>query len=199
MLMLLLASPFLFASSAFGAAQPPGARIDLSKAITFEKYILTGNSAQLEDSLRRAGSLAPSELFRTSVKKIAAPVTIVAYTDISCPDCTRTIPFVQAMQNINPLVTVRYILRDDETRAFVRAQTGKASTPTIFVTDADGAVAGDVYVEYPAAVQALIDSSKTDEEARGHRLDLRSGKYDDEIQIDLLKLIVSAMPELGGR
>jgi protein-disulfide isomerase len=194
-----LAAPFLIASTVSAATQPPGGRLDLSGGLSFEKYITTGNASQMESSIDSISSFASSDSFLAAVKAIDAPIVIVAYTDITCPDCARTIPYVETMHNVNPLITTVYILKSDETRAFVKAQTGKSSTPTIFVTDKDGAVAGDVYVEYPEAVQVLIDASATDEEAGKHRRDLRSGQYNSEIEKDLLKLINSALPELGRR
>jgi glutaredoxin len=198
-LFLALMAPILSAAPAFCADQPPGGRIDLSKAIAFERYIATGSGEQIGSVIDRLSSLKLSGPLTAAVKKIDVPLVVVAYTDITCPDCSRTIPFVQAIHNANPLVTTLYLLRDDETKTFVRAQTGKSSTPTIFVADASGAVAGGVYVEYPESVQALIDASATDEEAKGHRSDLRSGMYDGEIQGDLARLLESAFKELRSR
>jgi hypothetical protein len=198
-LALVLAAQLWTAEAAFCAAQPKGARIEISKGMTFERYLTTGNSAQMESSLERISQLALSEPFLAFVKGIDFPLVIVAYTDLSCPDCARTIPFVHAISQANPLVDAAYFLRDDSTRPFMRAQTGKSSIPTIFVTDRSGFVAGDVYVEYPEKVQALIDASSSDDEARRHKNDLRSGLYDEEIEKGLRELIESAMAELKTR
>ncbi|MDR3255273.1 MAG: thioredoxin family protein [Synergistaceae bacterium] len=199
MFLLALSAPLLFASQVFCAAQPAGGQIDLSKGIAFEKYITTGDAEHLASVIDRVSALRPSASLISAAKKIDIPIVVVAYTDITCPDCARTIPFVQALHDANPLVRTVYLLRDEEVRTFVRAQTGRSSTPTIFVTDESGAVAGDAYVEYPASVQTLIDESTTDEEAKGHKSDLRSGLYDDEIQNDLARLLEGAARELTGR
>jgi hypothetical protein len=184
---------------AFCAAQPSGAQIDLSKGLSFEKYITTGDSSRMASALERMSSITLSEPLLAFVREIDTPIVLAAYTDITCPDCARTIPFVQAISNANPFVSAVYFLRDDETRPFMRTQTGKSSIPTIFVTDRSGSVAGDVYVEYPEFVQALIDASASNEEAARHRDDLRSGRYDGEIERDLRKLIDSALAELRNR
>jgi protein-disulfide isomerase len=198
-LALILAARLLIAQPAFCATQPQGARIDLSKGMTFERYLTTGDSSQMENSLERVSSLALSGPFLDFVRGIDTPLVIVAYTDLSCPDCARTIPFVHAISQANPLAEAAYFLRDDSARPFMRAQTGKSSIPTIFVTDKSGLVAGNVYVEYPEKVQALIDAAASNEEAARHRGDLRSGLYDEEIENGLRDLIESAMPELKER
>lgn len=184
---------------AFSAARLQEGRIDLSKGLSFEKYIATGNGSQLGSALERVSSTELSESFAAFVKEIGAPFVLAAYTDISCPDCARTIPFVYAASQANPLVRAVYFPRDDAARLFMRAQTGKASVPTIFVTDEGGALVGEAYVEYPEKVQALIDSSASKEDADRHRGDLRSGLYDDEIQNGLRKLIESAIAGTGAR
>jgi glutaredoxin len=199
LLLFALTAPLLIASSAFCQTQPAGAKIDLSKGLSFEKYITTGTGLQLENALDRLTSLAPSEFFLSAVKAIDTPFVIAAFTDITCPDCARTIPFVQTIQNVNPLGAAVYFLRNDETRAFLKTQTGRAAVPTLFITDKNGTVAGGVYVEYPESVQAMIDASSSDEEASRRRGDFREGQYDEEVQKDMLKLIESALPELKGR
>ncbi|MDR0649596.1 MAG: thioredoxin family protein [Synergistaceae bacterium] len=194
-----LAAALLAGLPAFCAPRLQEGRIDLSEGLSFEKYITTGSGAQLGSALERVSSTSLSEPFAGFVKGIRTPLVLVAFTDISCPDCARTIPFVHAATLANPLVRAVYFKRDDAARQFMRAQTGKASVPTIFVTDETGALVGGVYVEYPRKVQALIDASVSDDETAGHRKDLRSGLYDDEIESDLRELIEGAIANLGAR
>ena len=189
----------LAGSPAFCAPRLREGRIDLSKGISFEKYVTTGSGAQLGSALERVSSTKLSESFSDFVEGIRTPLVLVAFTDISCPDCSRTIPFVHAASQASPLVRAVYFPRDDTARQFMRAQTGKASVPTIFVTGATGTLVGGAYVEYPRKVQALIDSSASDDEAARHRDDLRNGQYDDEIENDLRELIEGAIANLGAR
>jgi hypothetical protein len=198
-LFLLALSALLFtATQAFCAAtQPPGGRIDLSDGLSFEKYITTGTGVQMENAIDRLGALSPSESFLAAVEKIDVPIVIVAFTDISCPDCAVTIPYVETIQRVNPRVVATYFLRDDAAKVFLKRQSGRSAVPTLFVTDGEGAVMGGVYVEYPEAVQALIDSSSS-EEASSVRGDFRKGRYLEEVEKDILKLIESALRELEG-
>jgi glutaredoxin len=181
------------------ASRTAGVRIDISRGLSFEKYLLTGDSSQMASAIDRASSLVLSPPFEAFVKGIDAPLVLVVYTELWCPDCARTTPFVRAIAQANPLVTAVYFQRDEAAKSFLRAETGKASVPTIFAADEDGNIAGDVYVEYPEKVQALIDASASKEEAAGHRGDLRSGLYDEEIENGLRKLIESALTELRKR
>jgi glutaredoxin len=181
------------------ATRPAGAKIDLSKGLSFEKYLLTGDSSQMASAMDRASSLALSASFEAFVRGIDAPLMLVAYTELWCPDCARTTPFVRAIGEANPLVSTAYFQRDEAAKSFLRAQTGKASVPTIFATDENGDIVGDVYVEYPEKVRALIGASASDEEAARHRGDLRSGRYDEEIENGLRELIESALAEMKAR
>jgi thiol-disulfide isomerase/thioredoxin len=193
-----IAAMFWADMPAFGAAQPQGARMDLAKGMTFERYLTTGDGAQMERALERVSSLVLSDHFLAFVRGVDVPLVLAVYTELWCPDCARTTPFAYAISQANPLIEAAYFLRDDPGRAFMRAQTGKSSIPTIFVTDKGGLVAGDVYVEYPESVQALI-AAATEEAARGYRNDLRSGMYDEEIENDLRELMESAIKELKER
>lgn len=184
---------------AFCAAPSQEVGIDISKGLSFEKYLLTGNSSQMESAIDRASSLGLSPSFGAFVKGIDAPLVLVAYTELWCPDCARTTPFVRAVAQANPLVSAVYFQRDDAAKSFLRSLTGKASVPTIFATDENGVIVGGAYVEYPEEVQALIDASASNEEAARHRGDLRSGRYDAEIENGLRKLIESALAELKAR
>jgi hypothetical protein len=190
------AVPFILSSAAAGLTQLPGGRIDISKGVSFEKYLAAGNSAEIENEISRVSSLKPSESFLAEVREIDVPLVIVVYGDMSCPDCAVTVPYIQSIREANPLIETRFFLRNDETRAFLRGLTGRAAVPTMFITNKEGAIAGDAYVEYPEAVQSLIGASSSSEEAKGHRDDFRRGQYDEEVQKDLLKLIQRALPEL---
>ncbi|MDR0617152.1 MAG: thioredoxin family protein [Synergistaceae bacterium] len=192
-----IAAMFWMDIPAFGAPQPQGAKIDLSRGVTFERYLTTGDSAQMKSALERVSSLALSDHFLAFVRGIDIPLVLAVYTELWCPDCARTTPFVHAISQANPLIKAVYFPRDELGRVFMRAQTGRSSIPTIFVTDKGGLVAGDVYVEYPERVQALIADAS--EDAARHKNDLRSGLYDEEIENDLRKLMESAIKELKER
>jgi glutaredoxin-related protein len=196
LVLLTIAAPFILSSAAAGLTRPQEGKIDLSKSVGFEKYLASGSGEEMEKEINIVGSLKPSKSFLDEAKKIDAPLVIVVYGDMSCPDCAVTVPYVQSVQKVNPLVETRFFLRNDETKAFLRTAAGRAAVPTIFITNAEGLIAGDVYVEYPEAVQSLIDASPSNEEAKKHRTDFRNGLYDEEIQKDLLKLIQRALPDL---
>ncbi|MDR1965858.1 MAG: thioredoxin family protein [Synergistaceae bacterium] len=192
---------FCFALPAWASVFSPDAgTVDLSAALDFEGYVKTGADDHVKAMRERFGSYAASKFFEDEAKKIGTPVTLLMIGMMYCPDCKTAAPFMEAMARLNPLVTTRYIVRNDApgAREFMIARTGRQNMPSIFVLRDDGKVLDGAYVETPSRVSAMLESA--DEGERDAIWDdFHSGAYDEDVQRDLIALVKNAVKEKGEK
>ena len=166
-------------------------RIDLRKGGSYERYLFGGTGLQIERMFARSKAVRPSEALLSAAQRIDAPVFIVTYGSITCPDCAIAVPYLERLKTANSRIETRYFARDNEAREMLLERTGRNRIPTIFITDRSGRILSDHYVEYPRIVYDLLEKSKTEDERRTHIDEFRAGKYDDDVQTDLTDLIDS--------
>ena len=165
--------------------------IDLSKGVSYERYLFGGTGMQIERVFARTKAVRLSDELRAAAQRIDSPVVFVTYGSITCPDCAVAVPFLEALKNANPTIETLYFARDNKAREMLLERTGLNRIPTIFVTDRNGRILSGHYVEYPRVIYDLLEKSKTEEEKRAHIEEFRAGKYDDDVQRDLADLIES--------
>jgi len=174
-----------------GIFSEDGSRVDLSEAMTFERYMATGESGHLKAMLERFDEYKVSDFFSDEIREIDEPAVLLMIGMMYCPDCKVVSPFMEAIARINPLVETRYIVRNDTpgAREFMKARTGRTNMPAIFALSPDGTVLDGAYVETPESVTRLLEAAEDDEAKDKIWDDFHGGVYDEEVQRDLIKLL----------
>jgi hypothetical protein len=169
-------------------------RVDLSKTLDFEVYTGTGTEEHRQALDEKLNSYKIAGFFEEGAKEIDYPVTLLMIGMMYCPDCKVVSPYLEALSGINPYIRTRYLVRNDTpgAREFMAARTGRTNMPSVFVIRPDGSVADGAYVETPAKVTAMLASAATDDERGAIWDDFHNGTYDEDVQSDLLKLVLSA-------
>lgn len=113
-------------------------------------------------------------------------IKILVITSTKCKDSATIIPFLIKLSQFNENIEVNFLLKKDN-EELLRKLSGEMKLPTIMVMDSDNNVIRK-FVEFPKGVKdILINSSK--EETQKIIDEMRNGKYNDLIQLDLIKLI----------
>ncbi len=113
-------------------------------------------------------------------------IKILVITSTKCKDSATIIPFLIKLSQFNEHIEVNFLLKRDN-EELLRKLSGEMKLPTIMVMDSDNNVIRK-FVEFPKGVKdILINSSK--EETQKIIDEMRNGKYNDLIQLDLIKLI----------
>lgn len=191
LLLLLLAAPAHAASTKYPIALTWDG-VNLEAGLTFEQFLATGRAYDIADSFDLEKSVAVAPFFADGVRRVDVPVTMVVFASTTSPESLIVLPFLEAMHKINPLVKTRYFVRDEtpEAAELLLARTRMNRVPTVFVAREDGSLLHGAYVEFPARLYAEIRESGKD--ARGVVDDFRAGAYDEEVQMDLVRLLNAA-------
>ena len=113
-------------------------------------------------------------------------IKILVITSTKCKDSATIIPFLIKLSQFNEHIEVNFLLKRDN-EELLRKLSGEMKLPTIMVMDSDNNVIRK-FVEFPKGVKdILINSSK--EETQKIIDEMRNGKYNDLIQLDLIKFI----------
>jgi thiol-disulfide isomerase/thioredoxin len=186
------AAVVLLSSPSAGHELQKQASIDLSSALDFAAYTATGSGRQIGELLGKIDELSPSEGFISAVREVKSPTVLVVYGNMSCPDCAATVPFVEAIHKVNPLITTLYFTRTDEAERVVKDIAGVYKTPTIFSADAEGSLGREYLLEFPDSVRKLVDEAADADSRREIIREFRDGKYAADLEADLLKLLGAA-------
>lgn len=80
-----------------------------------------------------------SEELRATLQRIDKPQEWVVITEPWCGDAAHNIPFIEMMASLNPLISIRYELRDTEPFMINQYLThGTKSIPKLVIRDAEG-------------------------------------------------------------
>jgi glutaredoxin len=170
-------------------------KVDLSQGKTFEQYIATGESDHLRAMVERLVSYNVSGFFGEEIKKIDTPVTLLLIGMMYCPDCKAVTPYLEAITKLNPKIKTSYMLRNDTPGAkeFITAKTGRPNMPAVFILKNDGTLLEGAYSETPKSVIALLEAARTEAESDKIWDDFHGGRYDEDVQRDLIELIKNAV------
>lgn len=152
---------------------------------------MSGTDEERKEADERMRTITPADFFTEGARDVNEPLTLLVIGMTYCPDCKVIYPFVEALPRINPLISARYIVRNETpgVREFMTTRTGRINMPSIFVLGPDGTVLDGAYVETPARVTSLLESASTEQERDSVWSDFHGGIYDEDVQRDLLLLI----------
>lgn len=113
-------------------------------------------------------------------------VKILVITSTRCKDSATILPFLIKLSQFNENIDVKILLKNNNEELLSRLS-GEMKVPTIMVIDNDNNIVRK-FVEFPKGVKdILINNPK--EKTQEIIDEMRNGKYNDLIQIDLIKLI----------
>ncbi|MDR1579047.1 MAG: thioredoxin family protein [Synergistaceae bacterium] len=185
-------------SSSAGLSIPEPASVDISEAMSFEKYLTTGSSGETEKLLNRMDNLDMAESLKSSALEGNERLTLVVFGWMSCPDCEVVIPYIESVRRLNPNISTLYFGRNDATKAVLRNLAGASGTPAVFAARQDGTLLGPYYHEYPQSVRARLNSARDNDEKRDVIRDFRSGKYETELQQELAGMLKDAWRSIAA-
>ena len=152
----------------------------------YEEYLNNANDEEIIfiNELYDQGQILEDGL--RDIISLKQDIKILVITSTKCKDSATIIPFLIKLSQFNEHIEVNFLLKRDN-EELLRKLSGEMKLPTIMVMDSDNNVIRK-FVEFPKGVKdILINSSK--EETQKIIDEMRNGKYNDLIQLDLIKLI----------
>lgn len=152
----------------------------------YEEYLNNANDEEIIfiNELYDQGQILEDGL--RDIINLKQDIKILVITSTKCKDSATIIPFLIKLSQFNEHIEVNFLLKKDN-EELLRKLSGEMKLPTIMVMDSDNNVIRK-FVEFPKGVKdILINSSK--EETQKIIDEMRNGKYNDLIQLDLIKLI----------
>ena len=152
----------------------------------YEEYLNNANDEEIIfiNELYDQGQILEDGL--RDIISLKQDIKILVITSTKCKDSATIIPFLIKLSQFNENIEVNFLLKKDN-EELLRKLSGEMKLPTIMVMDSDNNVIRK-FVEFPKGVKdILINSSK--EETQKIIDEMRNGKYNDLIQLDLIKLI----------
>jgi hypothetical protein len=197
-LRIILLSAITMLTAAAAAASPmlkSAASIDISSALSFEEYLATGSEDEADEIMTRLGIISVNDELRSSAEGVGAPLTLIVFGWMPCPDCEVVVPYVEAIKRLNPaMISTSYFDRTDDVKTLALSLAGVYKIPTIFAARPDGTLLGPYYLEYPQNVRSIVDSEGDDERKQAVIDEFRKNRYDENLMRDLSELIRSAEP-----
>ena len=111
---------------------------------------------------------------------------ILVITSTRCKDSATILPFLIKLSQFNENIEVKFLLKNDNEKLLSKLS-GEMKVPTIMVVDNDNNVIRK-FIEFPKGVKdILINAPK--EKTQEIIDEMRNGKYNNLIQLDLIKFI----------
>lgn len=157
--------------------------VNLDKCISYEEYISTAKEEEILfiDELYKQGRLVSHGV--EDIKNIKSNINILVITDTFCKDSATTMPFLMKLSELNSKIHVNFLKKEGKEELLQ-----ELSGPTIIKLDEKKQMKGK-YIEFPQVVREKING-KNEEERKAIVEEVRSGKYNDEIQKEIIKLIL---------
>ncbi len=152
----------------------------------YEEYLNNANDEEIIfiNELYDQGQILEDGL--RDIISLKQDIKILVITSTKCKDSATIIPFLIKLSQFNEHIEVNFLLKKDN-EELLRKLSGEMKLPTIMVMDSDNNVIRK-FVEFPKGVKdILINSPK--EETQKVIDEMRNGKYNDLIQLDLIKFI----------
>lgn len=161
--------------------------VNLDKCISYEEYISTAKEEEILfiDELYKQGRLVSHGV--EDIKNIKSNINILVITDTFCKDSATTMPFLMKLSELNSKIHVNFLKKEGK-EELLQELSGECRIPTIIKLNEKKQMKGK-YIEFPQVVREKING-KNEEERKAIVEEVRSGKYNDEIQKEIIKLIL---------
>lgn len=162
--------------------------MNFKSGMNYEEFI---NTAEKEhrgfiDELHEQGILDKSDINLNKIKNINYNVDIAVFTETRCKDSATTMPFLMKLSELNKNIRITFF-RKEGNEELLKDLTGEIRVPSILILNDDGKVERK-YIEFAYDVKEILENSPI-EKTQDIIDEMRIGKYNSEIQKDLIKLI----------
>ena len=152
----------------------------------YEEYLNNANDEEMVfiNELYDQGQILEQGL--RDIISLKKDIKILVITSTRCKDSATIIPFLIKLSQFNEHIEVKFLLKNDNEELLSKLS-GEMKLPSIMVIDNDNNVIRK-FIEFPKGVKEIL--IKSPKEKTQEIIDaMRNGKYNDLIQLDLIKFI----------
>lgn len=163
--------------------------LDLGQASTYEDIKVKASDEQLEMIARqyKQGKLEDYKL--DDIKNINEDKLIAVFVENRCTDAATMVPFINHLAELNEHIKPKFY-EASKYECVVKRVAGEFKIPTVVFIKNDKKTVSGVYKEFPIKVRALIEENPDNKEFIVKE-EFRKGKYNIEIQKDIIDLILA--------
>lgn len=158
--------------------------LDMKNGLTYEEYLKTATDEEremIEEFFNRA---VVSEEKINEINSIENEVDIAVFSITRCKDAASAIPFLIKLSENNKNINIKFWDREGN-EEILEELTGARRVPSILQIE-NGQVLKS-YIEFPKVLDEKINNNL--EEKENFVNDLRSNKYDKEIEEEIFSII----------
>ncbi|HHD2753477.1 TPA: thioredoxin family protein [Clostridium perfringens] len=158
--------------------------LDMKNGLTYEEYLKTATDEEremIEEFFNRA---VVSEEKINEINSIENKVDIAVFSITRCKDAASAIPFLIKLSENNKNINIKFWDREGN-EEILEELTGAGRVPSILKIE-NGQVVKS-YIEFPKVLDEKINNNL--EEKENFVNDLRSNKYDKEIEKEIFNII----------
>lgn len=158
--------------------------LDIKNGLTYEEYLKTATDEEremIEEFFNRA---VISKEKINEINSIKNKIDIAVFSITRCKDAASAIPFLIKLSENNKNINIKFWDREGN-EELLEELTGARRVPSILKIE-NGQVVKS-YIEFPKAVDEKINNNP--EEKENFVNDLRSNKYDKEIEEEIFSII----------
>ena len=155
------------------------------KLMDYEEYLRNANDEEMIfiNELYDQGQILEEGL--RDIISLNKHIKILVITSTRCKDSATILPFLIKLSQFNENIEVKFLLKNDNEELLSKLS-GEMKVPTIMAIDNNNVIRK--FVEFPKGVKdILINNPK--EKTQEIIDEMRNGKYNDLIQLDLIKFI----------
>ncbi|MDU2291892.1 MAG: thioredoxin family protein [Clostridium celatum] len=152
----------------------------------YEEYLSNANEEEMVfiNELYDQGQILEEGL--RDIITLNKPVRILVITSTMCKESATILPFLIKLSQFNDNIKVRFLLKKDN-EELLNNLCGELKVPAIIVLDNEKNVIRK-FVEFPKGVKDILISNPK-EKTQEIIDEMRNGRYNNLIQLDLIKLI----------
>lgn len=122
------------------------------------------------------------------IKAIEERKDIIIFFENRCTDAATLMPFIRKLASLSEHINLHFCSANENEELLNRV-IGEKKIPTVVVLDKNSSISG-VYKEFPKVVNELIEENPDNREFIVKQ-EFRKGKYNLDIQKDIVKLILA--------
>lgn len=158
--------------------------LDMKSGLTYEEYLRTATDEEREMIEEFFNRVVVCKKKIKEIDRIKNKVDIAVFSITRCKDAASAIPFLIKLSENNKNINIKFWDREGN-EELLEKLTGARRVPSILRVE-NGQVVKS-YIEFPKVVDEKINHNP--EEKENFVNDLRSNKYDKEIEEEILNII----------
>ena len=154
---------------------------------TFQDYLnFSDNGKYSQKQLKIIDKIELSAETEKTVKSINKEIKILCFAQVYCPDCRAIVPFIKKFSDLNSNIKIDYLPREGH-EDLLKKLTDTVKIPTLVSQKEDKLSV--FLLEFPNIVQK--EMKENPENYDEIKYDFRIGKYNKEIEKELIDYLIS--------